>query len=107
MASISVAEVMAAFTANGGADGYVTVADNAKFYPSALVWIWSDNVAAKQYVITDLVGTTKIGVRLVQNMPIYHRSDVSAYTLAQNSKISQEAQVVRVVQPTFSKVDSA
>lgn len=103
MASVFVRDALASFTSDGTTDGYVTVASNADFYPSARVWIWDDNTAGREYIITDLVGSTKIGVRLVSLVPSYTRSNVSAYTTGQNAKISMDAQVVRVDQPTFSK----
>lgn len=107
MPSIWVPEAYAAFAGNGGADGYVTVADNSKFYPGAEVFIVSDTVTGSRGKITDLVSTNKIGVRLLKEFPLqppsYGRSDLSAYLLADNAKIDMPAQVVPVNQPSFSK----
>lgn len=107
MPSIWVPEAFAALTADGGADGYATVADNSKFCPGAEVFLSSDLVAGSRGIVTDLVSTNKIGVRLIKEFPLqppsYGRSDLSAYKLADNAKISMPGQVVPVNQPSFSK----
>lgn len=111
-----IAEALAAFTANGGADGFITVADNTGFYPGALAWIWSSTQASRRVQITSLQGTTKIGVRFHGNAaegetrgvaPSYGRDSVSAFLLADGATIDQEAQAVRVIQPTISKIPAA
>jgi hypothetical protein len=92
-----------ALTANGGTDGYVTVTSNAQYYPGAYVCVRGDTVAGQRYRITNLSGSTKIGLQKVpsfgdpQNQgPRYTRSDLSAYTTADNAKVFQEPSVVRV-----------
>lgn len=112
MPSVNVAKYNQTFTANGGTDGYITVASNAGFYPNAIAYICCDTRKNTVY-ITDLVSTNKVGVRIIPDTfdvsksgaysPTYGRSDVSAYTTAGNAAISQPAQAVRVDQPTFSK----
>lgn len=110
-----VAEAFAAFAADGGSDGYITVADNTIFYPGAFAWIVSSLVAARRVQVTNLSGATKVGVRFYGDSasgatagtsPSYGRSDVSAYKLADSATLNQEAQAVRVVQPLFGKVSS-
>lgn len=89
----------ALLTANGGADGYATVADNTPFYPGASVWIRSTLVAPKEYVITDLVGTTKIGLRLKTGQTggqNYTRNSIAEYLLADTASLAMNAQVVAV-----------
>lgn len=89
----------AAFTADGTSGGYVTVADNSSFYPGATCWIHSATVDPKQYVITDLVGSTKIGVREILPMGSGSRTGrtpISQYAVANSARIDQEATTVRV-----------
>ena len=107
MASIFVPDAYAAFTANGGADGYVTVGDNSTFFPSARVWLWSNTVSPLEYIVTDLVGSTKIGVRKIGSAPTYTRTDISTLLLADSAKIAMDGQIVRVEQPTYSKIPKA
>lgn len=106
MSAISIAPAFAAFTANGGTDGYVTVTDNSAFYPGAIIWLHSTTQAGQQGLITDLVSTTKIGIRFIgtfpNQAPTYGKNDCSAFTTANSASISQESQVVRV-NPSFVK----
>jgi len=108
MASIWAPEAFAVFSADGTADGYAVVTDNSPFYPSAEVFISNDNVQGQRAIITELSGTTKIGIRFVKEFPLttpsYGRNSMAAYTAVLNSKIHMPGQVVRVDQPTFSKV---
>lgn len=107
MASIPVSAVSAAFTANGGADGYVTVASNAAFYPGATVWLSSTAVASQEAIVSDLSGSTKIGVRFVRAVgtgPSYGRNDCSAFLAADTAMISMPAQVVPILW-AFAKRD--
>lgn len=106
-----VAEAYAAFTVNGGADGFITVADNTSFYPGAFAWISSATQPSRRVQITSLSGATKIGVRFYGDSASgasfdasisYGRSDVSAFLLADAAAINQEGQVVRVVQPALA-----
>src|SRR5580765_3116098 len=103
-----VPEAYAAFSADGTADGYAVVADNSAFYPGAEVYVNSSTVGGQRAVITDLVSTTKIGIRFVAEypakVPTYGRSPMDGYTLAHSATISMPGQVVRVEQPTFSKI---
>ena len=106
---IQVPAAAANLTANGGATGYVTVADNTPFYPGCIAWL-SDTDGSQRCLITDLVGTTLVGLRflLEENCgyrfqpPSYGRSNCSAYTLAKSAKINMPAQVAPV-EPAFDK----
>lgn len=114
MSSIIIGSTSAALTANGGSDGFATVASNANFYPGAVVSIISGTVAGKDCLVTELSGSTKIGLRFidVRNSsgdlvgPSYGRSDLSAYLTADTAKVFQSTQAVRV-NPAFSKQDKA
>lgn len=87
-----------ALTANGGTDGYATVASNAAYAVGATVWIISDTEAALEGIVTDLSGATKIGFRakplVNRGSASYGRTSLAAYLTADNAKITQEAGVV-------------
>ena len=108
MASIWVPEAYAVFSSNGTADGYAVVADNSKFYPSAECFVSADGIDGVRAVITDLISSTKVGIRVVgefpNRVPTYGRSPMVAFTTALNAAISMPGQVVRVEQPTFQKI---
>lgn len=113
MASEEVPAAGAALTGDGDATGYVTVADNSPFYPGAEAWL-SNATLNQRVIITDLNGTTKIGVRFVADVVsnssalMYgSRSSATAFTVASGSRINMPQQLVRVVQPTFSKRSNA
>lgn len=108
MPFIDAPDATAALTANGGADGYVTVADATPFYPGALVWLRSNTVASKQYEITDIAAGNKIGVREVLSMyggQTYARTPVNQFTTVDAATISQERGPVRV-ELTYNKVSN-
>jgi hypothetical protein len=108
MPSISVPEASAALTANGGATGYVTVADNTPFYPGCIAWLSNTDAVNQRCLITDLSGTTLIGIRFLpeENDPVgkqfsaryqgYGRSNCSAFTVAKSSRISMSSQLAPV-----------
>ena len=112
MPAINCPKVRAALTSDGGADGYVAVADNSDFYPGAIVNIADTAGAAAEFVITDLSGTTKIGLRATgrtdsasgkDGSARYTRGgDLSAWKVANTAAISQERQVVSVENSAFS-----
>ena len=105
MSSSYVSSAHSPLTANGGSDGYATVASNTAFKVGATVWIRSTLVAGRQCVVTDLnSGSTKVGLRFYTNdqtsadsIPRFTRSDLSAYLLADTASISQEAGIVPVL----------
>ena len=107
MPSIWVPEANAALTADGSATGYITVADNSPFYPSAEAFLYSANVTGQRVKITELVSTNKIGIRFLgefpNQVPTYGKSDCSSLKLADTAMISMPGQVVRVEQPTLFK----
>jgi hypothetical protein len=112
MPAINCPQTNEALTADGDALGYVTVTSNANYYPGARVWM-SDNgtVGNKEYIVTDLSGATKVGLREVLDFtdkqkrgPRYGRTPVNQWTVANGSKISQVPTVVRVELSNFTKV---
>jgi hypothetical protein len=97
----------AALSADGNADGYVTVASNEAFYPGARVWLLSNVVASKEYLVTNLSGATLIGLREVRDRDgghRYGRTPVTQWKVAEAATISQEAQVVDVELANLTKV---
>lgn len=114
MPSINTPTAIDSITVDGTAAGYVTVADNTKYYPRAHVWLTNDDDLPVEYVITDLVGTTKIGLqavplskdanlgRYMTGSAIYTRSSAVAWTVAKHSKIAQDRQVVTVENSAMS-----
>jgi hypothetical protein len=97
----------AALTANGGTDGYATVADATPFYPGAHVWLRSALVASKEYIVTDIAAGNKIGLREVlpeYGGQTYGRTPLGQWLLADTASIDQESQVVRVEFNNYQKV---
>lgn len=101
MASIPVPEAFAVLTAAGGADGYATVASNTGYYPGCDAWLY-DTVSglSKHCMITDLVGSTKVGLRIIPDSgsgagPSYGRSSLTAFPIT-TSSLSMPAQTARV-----------
>lgn len=114
--SIAIGAFAAALTATGGTDGYLTFTANAGFYPGARAWLnKADGTLPQRVLLTDLSGATKVGVRFIPEESLgrddpkvrsgavrpgsYGRSDASAY--ATSDVLSQDAQVVDVIQPAF------
>lgn len=98
-------------TANGNAAGYVTVTSNAAYYPGAKVWLRGTTTASKQYVVTDLSGADKVGLREVLDWddhvkraagPQYGRTSCAQWTTADAARLSQERCTVRVEDSTAS-----
>lgn len=109
----TIPEAFAALTGNGTAAGIITIADNTPFYAGALAWIWGTTAANRRVQIVRLIGTTQMVLRFHGNStdgediavaPTYGADNMTAYTTADAAKINMEAQVVRVHQPTFSKI---
>lgn len=92
-------DTLDALTANGDDTGYVTVASNEKYYPGAQAWLRSDTLGPKEYVVTDLVGPDKVGLREVLprgNGPQYGRTPLTQWTTATNATIAQAGTTVAV-----------
>ena len=112
MSSIVIAAAGAALTANGGSDGFVTVASNALFYPGATLYLSSSTVAGRLCLVTELSSTDKVGLRFIDKTttsgipagPQYGRDDCSAYLTANNARIDQPQQTCRV-NANFTKID--
>lgn len=82
---IAIKDLVLVTTAPGGtAAGYITVTDNTPVFPGAFGSIVkSDTTLAQIVQVTDLVGSTKVGLRFVTSTqstgPSYGHSDCSAY----------------------------
>jgi len=86
----------ALLTADGGTDGFVSVADATPFWTGAKVWLKSATEDSKQYTITEINGSW-IGLQIVRGPyggAVYTRTDVSEYHLADGAKIFSEGQIV-------------
>lgn len=84
----------ALLTANGSTTGYATVADNSVFPLGALLWISSNSVAGKECLVTEHVGSTQVGLRFTNPVPMYGRNNLSAYLVADSAVLNMTAQVV-------------
>lgn len=110
---VQVPAASANLTANGDTDGpgYVRVADNSPFYAGAVGWL-ADSDGSQRILITELSGSTIVGVRFIAEenqgfvppAPNYGRSSTSAFTTAKSARLYMSAQVVNVeasfVKPT-------
>lgn len=98
-----------ALTADGTTTGYVTVADTSGFYPGAEAWL-SSSAAQQRVIITEIKSGTQVGVRFVATevtnssaLMYGSRSSAAAFTTALGSRLDMPQQLVRVIQPSFSK----
>jgi hypothetical protein len=89
-----------ALTANGGTDGYATVASTASFIEGSAASIYSDAAPAKDCIITEVL-PTKVGLRFV-GVSGFGRSDLSAYLTTDNAKVVQQERNIQTwhTQPT-------
>ena len=127
MAGREIAALGAAFTADGTANGFITVASTTGFYVKAFANLSDTTGRSARVQITQILSATQLGVRVFpqvvplsqgspttppaggpgpgsappppagityQSGPNYGRSDVSAFTLANGSRIDQEAQFI-------------
>lgn len=100
-----------ALTGNGDAAGYVTVTSNAAYYPGATVWLRSGTTASKRYMVTNLSGADKVGLREILDWddnvkraagPQYGRTSCVQWLTADGARISQEKSTVYVENADFS-----
>lgn len=109
MAGKDIAAAGAAFTANGGSDGTITVASTTPYRAKARAWVSSSGQPSKEVVITEVTDSTHLKVRLVTPPPAsapdqapayalnalnYGTSDMSAYTTAQTARIDMPPQFI-------------
>lgn len=114
-----VAKYKGTLTATGGTDGYVTVTANTGCYPGAIGFLFkADGSLAQRVKVTNLNGSTKIGLRFIEQdnadnalrtgavkRPLFGRSDCSAFNAT--SIVVFEAQVVPVAQPIYDPIAQA
>lgn len=108
MPFINCPNALAALTADGDADGHATVADASAFYPGAKVWLRSATVEPKEYVITEVLASNKIGLRETSERSGsagYGRSPLAQWKLADGAKLFQDAQVVPVELSNVAKLN--
>ncbi len=111
MPHIQVPAASAALTVNGPATGLITVGSNAGFFVGAECWLVNTDAGSNQRcVVTELQGTTIIGLRFIEEdnrggvatKPAYGRSSCVAYTTAKSSTLWQSQQSV-YVDPPYTK----
>jgi len=106
-----VAPQSALFTADGTANGIATVGSNTGFFIGAQANISDSTGRSDRVVIVSLPSATTIGLKIIAPLPAavggspwattqvplapnYGRTSLTAYTLANASKIDMEAQIV-------------
>jgi hypothetical protein len=98
MAGIISPQTQAALTANGGTDGFVTVADNSLFPIGARVYISSNTQASRLCVVAEWQGTTKVGLRFInseKDPPQFGvKNSMAAFLLADTATLSKPYQVI-------------
>lgn len=108
MPFLNTPQAHAALSADGDAQGYVTVADATPFYPGALVWLYAAAVGSKEYIITDIAAGGKIGLREVLPMnggARYGRTPVTQWLVADDATINQTPQTVDVELSNLAKLN--
>lgn len=108
MAGKDIAAAGAALSADGTADGSVTVASTTPFRAKARAMIVDNNTAAVEVIIAEIVSATVMKLRLVvptagtvgqePNLglrgPNYGFSSMAAYTVAQSARIDMPQQFI-------------
>lgn len=108
MAGKDIAAAGAALTADGTADGSVTVASTTPFRAKARAFIRDNNTPAVEVIIVEIVSATVMRLRLASPVPAdlgqepnlglrgqnYGASDMSAFTVAQSARIDMPAQFI-------------
>lgn len=78
----------ALLTANGGADGLLTVADTTGFIEGALIYLNATGLPTVELIIDEIVDGTKLYAKV--NVPyIYYRYAANLYTTALDASITQ------------------
>lgn len=101
--TVDIPETIVSLTHDGGSDGWVRVGDNSKFYPGAIVTIWSSTQAGVECIVTELSGSDAIGLRRKAGWQQTGRSDMSVFHKNDDARVNQPAQVVRI-EITHNKV---
>ncbi len=83
----------AALSADGNANGYVTVASSAGFFVGTRVWLSSATQTSIECFVTELVTGGVIGLRDVASSG-YGRTDVSAFLVADAAKLDAPSQFI-------------
>lgn len=99
MANIQVDEAFAPFSADGDIFGYISVADNSKFYVNAFAWIYSTTQPMRLVKIIDKPDANRLGLFFYEtpHLPSYLiKNSIAAYTVADQSYIDMYLQIVDV-----------
>lgn len=99
MPSTYVSEKYAALTADGTADGLITLASNEDWLPGATLWLASATATSIEAIVVEQVGTTQLRLRNKTNKAQRGISDVSAFTVADSASVAMEGQIVPVMAP--------
>ena len=110
MAGKDIPAAGAALTADGTADGSVTVASTTPFRAKAVGWINDNNSPALEVQVVEIVSATVMRLRALPARramnqydkagqvglagPNYGSSDMSAYTVAQSARVDFPAQFI-------------
>lgn len=93
---VDIPEVIIDVKNPGTSDGFVDIGDNSNFYPGATVVIWSSTQPGVECIVTELSGSTKIGLRRKGGWQNTGRSDMSMFLKTEGAHVNQPAQVVRI-----------
>lgn len=100
MPNIQINEAFAVLTADGTTTGYISVADNSKFYVKAYGYLFSNTQPSQFVRITAKPTNTLIQVQFYNPPEFLARygqaSDCSAYTVAGQARFEQYQQIVDV-----------
>jgi hypothetical protein len=115
MAGKDISAAGAAITADSTNAGVITIGSTTPFRAKAICWLSGTALASQKCIITEVTDATHLKVRLlpdqvtigtgspltggtVRNLgdfaPKYTNSDVSLYTLAANSRIDMDRQLI-------------
>lgn len=106
------ASYYAAFAANGTTAGVIQLSAVTGLYPGMVGHIIDDNLLAGRVLITEIVDSTHIRVKLlaeegvVPTLNYYKSSDISAWTTANHAKINVPKQLVNddIIQRSITKL---
>lgn len=95
---ISILSRIDALTGNGDNRGTVTIASTAAYYVGAQIFLRGDTAASREGRVMAILSATQLSILLTSDASpaSYERSDVSAYTTADNAKVFMPSQLVYV-----------
>jgi hypothetical protein len=96
MPAVQVSKKHAALTANGTTGGIATIASNTGWLAGAIANLTADDQDPLEVKIVEQIGSTQLRLRATDS-DVKARggfTDISAYTTAQNARLSMAQQVV-------------